>query len=96
MSISSLLAIGMGRSPSRPYVDRKRLRIIQDLRQSMEDDMPARKPKTKAGKKEAVRETMHEFKHGTLHSGSKKGPKVKKRKQAVAIALHQSGQSRKK
>jgi hypothetical protein len=31
--------------------------------------------------------TMHEFKHGTLHSGSKKGPKVKSRKQAIAIAL---------
>lgn len=30
---------------------------------------------------------MHEFKHGTLRSGSKKGPKVKKRKQAIAIML---------
>ena len=30
---------------------------------------------------------MGEFKRGTLHSGSKKGPKVKSRKQAVAIAL---------
>lgn len=31
--------------------------------------------------------TMHEFKEGTLHSGSKKGPKVKSRKQAIAIGL---------
>lgn len=31
--------------------------------------------------------TMHEFKEGTLHSGSKKGPKVTSRKQAVAIGL---------
>lgn len=30
---------------------------------------------------------MGEFKRGTLNSGSKKGPKVKSRKQAVAIAL---------
>jgi hypothetical protein len=30
---------------------------------------------------------MHEFKHGDLHSGSKKGPVVKNRKQAIAIAL---------
>jgi hypothetical protein len=30
---------------------------------------------------------MHEFKHGDLHSGSKSGPKVKNRKQAVAIML---------
>ena len=30
---------------------------------------------------------MHKFKAGTLHSGSKKGPKVKSRKQAIAIML---------
>ena len=30
---------------------------------------------------------MHEYKHGTLHSGSKRGPKVKSRKQAIAIML---------
>ena len=37
--------------------------------------------KTKAGK------VMHEFDRGTLHSGSKSGPVVKSRKQAVAIAM---------
>lgn len=31
--------------------------------------------------------TMREFKQGTLHSGSKKGPIVKSRKQAIAIGL---------
>ena len=31
--------------------------------------------------------TMHEFKQGKLRSGSKKGPKVKSRKQAIAIGL---------
>lgn len=30
---------------------------------------------------------MHKFKHGDLHSGSKKGPKVVNRKQAIAIML---------
>jgi len=30
---------------------------------------------------------MHKFKHGELHSGSDKGPKVKNRKQAIAIML---------
>jgi len=30
---------------------------------------------------------MREYKAGKLHSGSKKGPVVKSRKQAVAIAL---------
>jgi Family of unknown function (DUF6496) len=34
-----------------------------------------------------VHKVMHEFKHGELHSGSKHGPEVKSRKQAVAIAL---------
>ena len=33
---------------------------------------------------------MHEFKHHELHSGSKKGPLVKGRKQAIAIALSEA------
>lgn len=37
--------------------------------------------------------TMHEFKAGKLHSGSKKGPKVKSRKQAIAIAMSEQGRS---
>lgn len=32
-------------------------------------------------------QVMHEYKHGRLHSGSKRGPKVKNRKQAIAIML---------
>lgn len=32
-------------------------------------------------------EVMHRFKKGQLHSGSKAGPKVKSRKQAIAIML---------
>jgi hypothetical protein len=42
-----------------------------------------------------VRKVMHEFKVGTLHSGSKKGPVVKSRKQAVAIALSEARKSKK-
>jgi len=38
-------------------------------------------------RKTKVQKVMGEYKRGTLHSGSKKGPKVKSRKQAVAIAL---------
>ena len=41
----------------------------------------------KGGKIEKV---MSEFKHGKLHSGSKKGPKVKSRKQALAIAISEA------
>jgi len=32
-------------------------------------------------------EVMHKWKEGELHSGSKKGPKVRSQKQAVAIML---------
>ncbi len=32
-------------------------------------------------------EVMHKWKTGKLHSGSKSGPKVKSRKQAIAIML---------
>ena len=56
--------------------------------------MPNKKPTTKAGKKAAVKTVMNEWKSGALHSGSKKGPKVKSQSQAVAIALSESGQSR--
>lgn len=34
--------------------------------------------------------TMEEFKAGTLHSGSKTGPKVTSRKQAIAIGMSQA------
>jgi len=34
-----------------------------------------------------VEKVLHEFKEGKLHSGSKKGPLVKNKSQAVAIAL---------
>jgi hypothetical protein len=37
-----------------------------------------------------IAKTMREFKGGSLRSGSKSGPTVKKRKQAVAIALSQA------
>jgi hypothetical protein len=32
-------------------------------------------------------EVMHKYKEGELHSGSKSGPKVGNRKQAIAIML---------
>lgn len=54
------------------------------------------KPKTKAGKASKMADVMHEFKTGNLRSGSRAGPKVKKRKQAIAIGLAESGQSRKR
>jgi hypothetical protein len=46
-----------------------------------------------ATQKKKVHKLMHEHKEGTLKSGS--GKKVSSRKQAVAIAMSESGQSRK-
>ena len=46
----------------------------------------------KAKTKEA--KVMHEFRLGKLHSGSKTGPKVKNRKQAIAIALSEAGKGK--
>lgn len=47
-------------------------------------------------KKNKVQKVMHEFKAGSLHSGSKKGPVVKSRKQAIAIAISEQKRSAKK
>ena len=44
--------------------------------------------------KDKVHKVMSEFKRGKLHSGSKKGPKVTSRKQAIAIAMSEAGKSR--
>lgn len=40
--------------------------------------------------KSKVKKVMHEFGERKLHSGSKKGPVVSNKKQAVAIALSEA------
>lgn len=55
--------------------------------------------KSTAKQKGKVEKVMREYKSGTLKSGKKgpgKGPVVKSRKQAVAIALSSAGLSKKK
>ena len=50
--------------------------------------------KAKTPKMAKIGKVLKEYKAGKLHSGSKKGPVVKSRKQAVAIALHEAGMAR--
>jgi len=57
--------------------------------------MAAKKPTTKAGKAAKVGKVMHEYRVGMLHSGSKKGPEVTSRKQAIAIAMSEAGMKKK-
>jgi hypothetical protein len=47
-------------------------------------------------KENKIEKVMHEFKEGSLKSGSKKGPKVTNRKQAIAIALSSARKLKKK
>ena len=51
------------------------------------------KAPTKAQKK--IGKVMHEYKAGELHSGSKKGPSVASKKQAIAIAMSEAGMAKK-
>lgn len=55
----------------------------------------ATKPKTKSAKQAKVGKVMKEYKAGELHSGSKSGPAVKSRKQAIAIAMSEAGMTKK-
>ena len=49
--------------------------------------------KTKAETK--ISKVMREYGAGKLHSGSKKGPAVTSKKQAIAIALSEAGMTKK-
>lgn len=47
-------------------------------------------------KKSKVEKVMREWKEGKLHSGSKHGPKVTDKRQALAIALSEQRRAKKK
>lgn len=51
---------------------------------------PAAKRKYSKKANEKVHKVIREFEEGKLHSGSKKGPKVKNLKQAVAIGISEA------
>ena len=51
--------------------------------------------KSSPSQRKTAGRVMHEFKHGELKSGpGGKGGRVKSRKQAIAIAIHESGTSK--
>lgn len=54
----------------------------------------ASKAKSKKKSADKMALTMHEFKGGKLHSGSKSGPVVKNKKQAVAIGISQANKAK--
>lgn len=56
--------------------------------------MPSKEKHNKG--KSKIKKVMQEFKHGDLHSGSKKGPMVKNKDQAIAIALSEQRKEKKK
>lgn len=58
--------------------------IIKDIKAHY-DSRPGKMKKSKG--KEKFEDVMHEYKEGELKSGSKKGPVVKEKKQALAIAF---------
>jgi hypothetical protein len=51
---------------------------------------------SKKAKRSRVKQEMDKWKEGSLHSGSKKGPIVTSKDQALAIALSEAGLSKKK
>jgi hypothetical protein len=50
----------------------------------------------KSGAQRKVKRVMEEYKRGELKGGKGRHPKVKSRRQAIAIAMSESGQSRKR
>ena len=61
------------------------------MKRAIKRAVKALKSDIKLGKKEKkIEKVMHEFKEGSLRSGSKRGPKVKSKKQAIAIALSEA------
>jgi len=46
------------------------------------------------GRNNKMRKVMKEFREGRLHSGSDEGPRVKSRKQAIAVEMSEQRKAR--
>ena len=80
----------VGRSPLAQAARRRAMMAREDMamRPGMRVPMYAKGGEVKG--KSKIAKVMGEYKRGELHSGSKKGPKVKSRDQAIAIALSEA------
>lgn len=70
--------------PAKKNVSKKMHKAGKKAAKALKKDIKVAKKEGKMSK------VMHEYKEGSLHSGSKKGPKVKSRKQAIAIGLSEA------
>ena len=80
------------------YKSRDRVRYIGKAAEKLAKEEVEQIDEEKAtpAQQKKIEKIMGEFKRRKLHSGSKKGPKVTDRKQAIAIALNQAGLSKSK
>ena len=78
--------------------DAKIHRLLSKLHRKESRSMPEsiKKDVRIARGEKKIEKVMDEFKHGMLHSGSTRGPKVKSRRQALAIALNSARRTRRK
>ncbi len=75
----------------------KGLQVEVEIEMTRVRKSPKRKTTSFTKKQEdKVGRVMEEYKEGKLKSGSKKGPRVVKRKQAIAIALSEARAMKKK
>lgn len=61
---------------------------------SIKKDLEKAASSKKSKPKNKIKKVMTEFSKDKLHSGSKKGPKVTDRKQAIAIAINSAKKSK--
>jgi hypothetical protein len=62
----------------------------------MHRDEKGRHSPAKSKTAQKMHKVMKEFKEGKLHSGSRKGPEVKSRKQAIAIGMSEARKAAKR